>query len=266
MSDDGLFRTVGRGDHNAEAGGINRGHHSGLQILFPDTVNSANSRNHVFANSPLIIRNKMVFCLPWDPRFTPDDLRSRMTPVWVELRDLKTCLMDFALEMLQMVGPVLYAAKNVETGKSNIIPGCVMVDLNQELRDVVKVVIPEAPDRIMKQAIRYTKLPDACFICRERGHFARSCASTKNQEEESEAKQAFIPNARSETNNATRGRSTGSKRTQQQAQTTRQGDRGIQDEDDFTKDEEEDKEDPIEQFNTAAFGEMADSQKKPRRV
>ncbi|KAL3699583.1 hypothetical protein R1sor_017605 [Riccia sorocarpa] len=92
--------------------------------------------------------------------FTPDDLCSRMTPVWVELRDVKTCLMDFALEMLQMVGPVLYAAKKVGTGKSNIIRGCVMVDLNQELRDVVKVVVPEAPDRIMKQAIRYTKLPD----------------------------------------------------------------------------------------------------------
>ncbi|KAL3692707.1 hypothetical protein R1sor_006358 [Riccia sorocarpa] len=163
------------------------------KFCFQITVNSANSRNHVFANSPLFMGNKMVFCLPWDTRFTPDDLRSRMIPVWVELRDVKTCLMEFALEMLQKVGPVLYAAKNVETGKSNIIRGCIMVDLNKELKDVIKMVVPEAPDRIMRQAVRYTKLPDACFICRERGHFARACPTVQKQEELAEAQQAFQP-------------------------------------------------------------------------
>ncbi|KAL3687277.1 hypothetical protein R1sor_013586 [Riccia sorocarpa] len=115
-----------------------------------------------------------------------------MTPVWVELRDVKTCLMDFALEMLQRVGPVLYAAKNVETGKSNIIKGCVMADLSKDLKDVIKMVVPEPPDKIMKQAITYTKLPDACFICRERGYFARSCPTTQSQNEE----QAFARSTR----------------------------------------------------------------------
>ncbi|KAL3681236.1 hypothetical protein R1sor_024192 [Riccia sorocarpa] len=33
----------------------------------------------------------------------------------------------------------------------------------------------EAPDKVMKQRKRYLRLPDACFNCRQRGHFARAC-------------------------------------------------------------------------------------------
>ncbi|KAL3687096.1 hypothetical protein R1sor_013405 [Riccia sorocarpa] len=56
------------------------------------------------------------------------------------------------------------------------------------MKDMIKMVVP---DRIMRQGITYTKLPDTCFICRERGHFARTCPSS--QETTEAVKQAFIP-------------------------------------------------------------------------
>ncbi|KAL3692812.1 hypothetical protein R1sor_006463 [Riccia sorocarpa] len=69
---------------------------------------------------------------------------------------------------------------------------------NQELRDVIKMIVPQAPDRIMKQALTYTKLPDACFICRERSHFARTCPTVQQQGEE----QAFASRNRNAPNTA----------------------------------------------------------------
>ncbi|KAL3684512.1 hypothetical protein R1sor_002534 [Riccia sorocarpa] len=109
-----------------------------------------------------------------------------------------------------------------------------MVDLNQDLKDVVKMVFPEMPDRIMRLAVRYTKLPDACFISRERGHFARTCPTAQNQAGESEARQAFIRTTRREPAQTQGGRSTGPYRAQQRTPEARRDGGGEPDADGFT--------------------------------
>ncbi|KAL3680135.1 hypothetical protein R1sor_023091 [Riccia sorocarpa] len=62
---------------------------------------------------------KMMFPLPWDIRFTTKDLKSRAVPVWLELNNVHPGLMNFGLNMLRMIGPIIYAAKNVETQRVN---------------------------------------------------------------------------------------------------------------------------------------------------
>ncbi|KAL3677188.1 hypothetical protein R1sor_027136 [Riccia sorocarpa] len=119
--------------------------------------------------------NRMVFPLPWDTKFSTKDLKSRVVPVWLELYNVHPGLLKFRITMLRTTGPVIYAAKNTEAQRINIILGCVLMDLNKALPEYIPIAIPEAPEKIMKQRIRYLRLPDACFNCRQRGHFARMC-------------------------------------------------------------------------------------------
>ncbi|KAL3675253.1 hypothetical protein R1sor_025201 [Riccia sorocarpa] len=144
-------------------------------FCFHVQVDSGTAKAHIFANSPLKMGNKTVFSLPWDTRFSTKDLKSRAVPVWLELYNVHPGLMRFGLNMLRKIGPIIYAAKNTETQRINIVRGCVLMDLSKPLPDVIPIVLPEVPGKIMKQRIRYLRLPDACFSCRQRGHFARSC-------------------------------------------------------------------------------------------
>ncbi|KAL3685489.1 hypothetical protein R1sor_003511 [Riccia sorocarpa] len=145
-------------------------------FCFHMTVDSGKACAHIFANSPLKMGNKMVFPLPWDTKFCTKDLKSRAVPVWLELYNVHPGLLKFGLNMLRMIGPIIYVAKNTETQRINVIRGCVLMDLSKDLPEFVPIAVSEAPDLIMKQKIRYLRLPDACFICRQRGHFAKNCA------------------------------------------------------------------------------------------
>ncbi|KAL3694243.1 hypothetical protein R1sor_007894 [Riccia sorocarpa] len=150
---------------------------------FHITVDSGKARAHIFANSPLKMGTRMVFPLPWDTKFSTRDLKSRAVPVWLELNNVHPGLMNFGLNMLRKIGPIIYAAKNVETQRVNIIRGCVLMDLSKPLPEFIPIAVPEAPEKVMKQRIKYLRLPDACFSCRQRGHFARACLLNQNREE-----------------------------------------------------------------------------------
>ncbi|KAL3697643.1 hypothetical protein R1sor_011719 [Riccia sorocarpa] len=152
-------------------------------FCFHVQVDSGTSKAHIFANSPLKMGNKMVFPLPWDTRFSTKDLKSRAVPVWLELYNVHPGLMRFGLNMLRKIGPIIYAAKNTETQRINIVRGCVLMDLSRPLPDFILIVVPELPGKTMKQRIRYLRLPDACFSCRHRGHFARSCPLNEGRTE-----------------------------------------------------------------------------------
>ncbi|KAL3688528.1 hypothetical protein R1sor_014837 [Riccia sorocarpa] len=145
-------------------------------------VDSGKARAHIFANSPLKMGTKMVFPLPWDTKFSTRDLKSRAVPVWLELNNVHPGLMTFGLNMLRKIGPIIYAAKNVETQRVNIIRGCVLMDLSKPLPEFIPIAVPEAPEKLMKQRIKYLRLPDACFQCRQRGHFARVCPLNQNRD------------------------------------------------------------------------------------
>ncbi|KAL3692767.1 hypothetical protein R1sor_006418 [Riccia sorocarpa] len=152
------------------------------RFCFHVTVASGLERNHIFANSPLPMGNAMVFPLPWDSWFSMKDLRTRAVPVWIELHNVRIQNLELGIEMLKMIGPVLYATKNAETLRTTLIKGCVLVNLSKPLIEVIRMAIPEAPSKIWRQKVHYPRLPDACFVCHQRGHIARYCPINRDNQ------------------------------------------------------------------------------------
>ncbi|KAL3694134.1 hypothetical protein R1sor_007785 [Riccia sorocarpa] len=77
----------------------------------------------------------MVYVLPWDPRFNPNELRTRSVPIWVELPDVPSNCASYGLAMLRKLGILLYASKNMETQQSNLLKGCVIMDISKPLKE-----------------------------------------------------------------------------------------------------------------------------------
>ncbi|KAL3679135.1 hypothetical protein R1sor_022091 [Riccia sorocarpa] len=93
---------------------------------------------------------------------------------------------------------VLQTAGVTDKGESKFrnIRGCVLMDMSKPLPNTMRLNLN---GEIRKIAIKYDTLPDACFLCQERGHFARSCPQKNTKaamdpEQQARAGQAdFIP-------------------------------------------------------------------------
>ncbi|KAL3683766.1 hypothetical protein R1sor_001788 [Riccia sorocarpa] len=121
---------------------------------------------------PAFLDGKLVRLIDWDKR-DAEKLKAHLKPAWVEMRGVPPFLEDQVGEMLATVGPVAYQAidKQTESRYTNI-RGCVLVDMSEELPKSVGIQTPW--DKTYLQKITYTKLPDHCFICLQKGHWARS--------------------------------------------------------------------------------------------
>ncbi|KAL3697864.1 hypothetical protein R1sor_011940 [Riccia sorocarpa] len=130
---------------------------------------------------PYKINGRMVFTFPWDPKFSPRELRSKLVPVWVDLPKVHPMLEAYGSFMLSTIGKVLY--KTCEAGRDSYmhIRGCVLTDISRKLKDHVKVQI-EGIQEPMVQPIWYTSLPNICFACHQRGHIAKDCPAYKVDE------------------------------------------------------------------------------------
>ncbi|KAL3681067.1 hypothetical protein R1sor_024023 [Riccia sorocarpa] len=151
--------------------------HNCYQVIFE----SSQGRNHVFANAPSYMGEAMVYTLPWDPRFNPRELRTRSVPIWGELPDVPPNCVPYGLALMATLGVLLYATKNVETQHSNLLKGCVLMDISRPLKDEKFFRVPGFRDKLIRQKIRYSGFPDACFECKRRGHIALNCPEKLNQ-------------------------------------------------------------------------------------
>ncbi|KAL3691404.1 hypothetical protein R1sor_005055 [Riccia sorocarpa] len=82
--------------------------------------------------------------------------------------------------MLAAIGPVAYQAmdKRVE-GRYGNIRGCVLIDPSLELPSKVGIRTPWL--KTYMQPVIFTKLPDHCFICHTKGHWARNCPKKRQE-------------------------------------------------------------------------------------
>ncbi|KAL3686470.1 hypothetical protein R1sor_009044 [Riccia sorocarpa] len=93
---------------------------------------------------------------------------------WVELREVPAFLEDQASAMLAALGPVAYQTldKQAESRYANV-RGCVLIDPGLELPKKIGLRTPW--NRTYLQTVVFTKVPDHCFICQCKGHWARNC-------------------------------------------------------------------------------------------
>ncbi|KAL3679581.1 hypothetical protein R1sor_022537 [Riccia sorocarpa] len=140
----------------------------------------AEQQKKALMEGPYKINGRMTFAFPWDPKFSPRELRSKLVPVWVDLPKVHPMLEAYGAHMLATVGKVLY--KTCETGRDSYthIRGCVLTDISRKLKDHVKIQL-EGVEEPMVQPIWYTSLPNICFACHQRGHIAKDCPAFREE-------------------------------------------------------------------------------------
>ncbi|KAL3691827.1 hypothetical protein R1sor_005478 [Riccia sorocarpa] len=136
-------------------------------------------RDLVLAGGPYYMKRRMVYTTPWCPGFDTSKIISKQMACWLDLVNVDHCLEGEAENLLSSIGKVLQTAGKTEEGDSKFqnIRGCVLMDMSKPLPTVLRLKLNGVSRRI---SIKYDTLPDACYICQERGHFARSCPQ-KNQ-------------------------------------------------------------------------------------
>ncbi|KAL3690117.1 hypothetical protein R1sor_016426 [Riccia sorocarpa] len=148
---------------------------------------ASEGKSVVMARPPNFLDGKVIRFVEWGNRHK-EKLLPHLKAVWVELRDVPPFLEDQATNTLEAIGKVAYQAvdKQVELRYANV-RGCLLMDLAQELPRKVGLRTPW--QKVYLQPITYTRLPDHCFICMQRGHWARSCPSRKPPEDREEGRQ-----------------------------------------------------------------------------
>ncbi|KAL3681234.1 hypothetical protein R1sor_024190 [Riccia sorocarpa] len=134
---------------------------------------SEEGKGVALAKPPCFMDGKVIRFVEWGNRHK-EKLLPHLKAVWVELRDVPPFLEDQASNMLAAIGPVAYQAvdKQAELRYANV-RGCILMDLSLELPKKIGLRTPW--QKLYLQHITYTRLPDHCFICMQRGHWAKSC-------------------------------------------------------------------------------------------
>ncbi|KAL3697085.1 hypothetical protein R1sor_011161 [Riccia sorocarpa] len=159
-----------------------------VKVLAPSylvLMRSMQDRNAILAGGPYYMRRRMVYIVPWEPRYDTKKTLAKKMACWLDLLDVDPMLEGEGENLLASLGNVLRTAgiSENEGGKFQNVRGCILMDMTKPLPTVLNVKL----NRVVKKIhIRYDVLPDACFNCYERGHFARICPKGKPNDKEEE--------------------------------------------------------------------------------
>jgi len=109
---------------------------------------------------------------PWEPNFSMDHGSYGRHPAWVELCNLPIHMWQFANNFFKMIVKVISFD---ETQKYTFRPhprACVMIDTNKELPKKLEIKVGGKVEYEIK--ILILGLPNACFQCKQTGHFIRN--------------------------------------------------------------------------------------------
>ncbi|KAL3694933.1 hypothetical protein R1sor_008584 [Riccia sorocarpa] len=174
-----------------------------VKILAPRhylvSVNSLEDRDSILTNGPYHMRKRMIYATPWEPGFDTSKVLAKKMACWLDIQEVDPMLAKEGWNMLSSIGEVLNMAGVTKEGDGKFAHtrGCVLLDMSKPLPTVLRAILN---GQVRSFGIKFDTLPDACFNCQERGHYALTCPKNapakpskgKNQVQEGE-EDDFIP-------------------------------------------------------------------------
>ena len=127
----------------------------------------------VLKEGPWYFKGGLVLVQPWEPEFSVDHGSYGRHPAWVELCNLPVHLWQFARSFFEAIGTVIsFDERQTFTFRPHA-RACVLVDTNKELPK--KLEVKTGGKVVYELKILVLGLPNACFRCKQSGHFIRNC-------------------------------------------------------------------------------------------
>ena len=138
-------------------------------VIFDENVRV----REVLKEGPWYFKGGLVLVQPWEPDFSVDHGAYGRHPAWVELCNLPIHLWQFARSFFETIGSVISFDESQKYTFRPHARACVLVDTNKELPKKLEIRVGDKVEYEIK--ILILGLPNACFRCKQSGHFIRNC-------------------------------------------------------------------------------------------
>lgn len=129
--------------------------------------------SEVLKEGPWYFKGGLVLVQPWEPEFSVDHDAYGRHPAWVELCNMPIHMWQFAMNVFEAIGKVISFDESQRYTFRPHAQACVLVDTKKELPKKLDIKVGGRVAFELKVLI--LGLPNACFRCKQSGHFIRNC-------------------------------------------------------------------------------------------
>ncbi|KAL3680624.1 hypothetical protein R1sor_023580 [Riccia sorocarpa] len=177
-------------------------YHRGLQVRiirelarkhFILVLGSQQQKEELLRDPPKQMGGKAIMLSQWKPDYDYREASKITKQVWVELQFVDPLLLNQGHRMLQTIGQVLFHTVQTSNDlKYAHIRGCVHEGGHTESTygDYHRCILGGGGGGHIIQEVKYTRLPDSCFRCWQRGHRASDCPNPQTRSSRANTTQA----------------------------------------------------------------------------
>lgn len=148
---------------------------------FYQAVVESEMQRELVLNTVVAYKGSLVFTMPWTPSLQPEEILQSHCPVWVEFPSLPYYLWDQLEDIASALGRVLYAPKASQQESKSSKKACILWDRKRVVPEVLQLKLA---DFSLLVDVSFQVFPDACYKCRNTGHFARDCPGQEAAQKE----------------------------------------------------------------------------------